>query len=119
LNGGSDGIVDPTPIFSAQLALLEAKPIADQLGSIALFPTIPSKNPPAATAVQDLTDALAKAQGFLANITVCVSGVLFQAFFKFLLNMQCDVWGDYRPREQYRSVRECEPELQYRARGVA
>ncbi|KAJ7918935.1 hypothetical protein B0H13DRAFT_2320837 [Mycena leptocephala] len=58
-----DGIVDPTPIFSAQLALLEAKPIADQLGSIALFPTIPSKNPPAATA------------GFLANITVATSGV--------------------------------------------
>ncbi|KAJ7889266.1 hypothetical protein B0H13DRAFT_2341608 [Mycena leptocephala] len=70
-----DGIVDPTPIFSAQLALLEAKPIADQLGSIALFPTIPSKNPPAATAVQDLTDALTKAQGFLANITVATSGV--------------------------------------------
>ncbi|KAJ6571074.1 hypothetical protein B0H19DRAFT_656847 [Mycena capillaripes] len=70
-----NGVADPSPIFSAQLALLEAKPIADQLGSIALFPTIPPKNPPAATAVEDLTNALAKVQGFLANITVAPPGV--------------------------------------------
>lgn len=80
INGRSDGIADPSPIFSAQLALLVAKPIADQLGSIALFPTIAPTNPPAATAVEDLTNALAKVQGFLANITVCVSGFLFQVF---------------------------------------
>ncbi|KAF8203539.1 hypothetical protein K438DRAFT_2101184 [Mycena galopus ATCC 62051] len=70
-----DGIADPSPIFSAQLALLVAKPIADQLGSIALFPTIAPENPPAATAVEDLTNALAKVQGFLANITVAPPGV--------------------------------------------
>ncbi|KAJ7721317.1 hypothetical protein B0H16DRAFT_1473972 [Mycena metata] len=75
-----NGIADPSPIFSAQLALLVAKPIADQLGSIALFPTIASKNPPAATAVEDLTNALAKVQGFLANITVCGTGFLLQVF---------------------------------------
>ncbi|KAJ7756977.1 hypothetical protein B0H16DRAFT_1689683 [Mycena metata] len=71
-----DGIADPAPIFSAQLALLVAKPIADQLGNIALFPTFTPTNPPiAATAVEDLTNALAKVQGFLANITVAPPGV--------------------------------------------
>ncbi|KAF7366043.1 hypothetical protein MVEN_00480500 [Mycena venus] len=70
-----DGVADPRPIFSAQLALLDAKPIASQLGSLALFPTIAPTNPPTATAVEDLTNALAQVQKFVANITVGPPGV--------------------------------------------
>ncbi|KAJ7711137.1 hypothetical protein B0H14DRAFT_3021319 [Mycena olivaceomarginata] len=70
-----DGVADPRPIFAAQLALLDAKPIADQLGSLALFPTFTPKSPLAATAVEDLTNALAQVQTFIANITVGPPGV--------------------------------------------
>jgi hypothetical protein len=79
----SDGVADPRPIFAAQLALLDAKPIADKLGSLALFPTIAPKSPPAATAVEDLTNALAQVQKFIANITVCVFVFLFLAVLVF------------------------------------
>ncbi|KAF7364662.1 hypothetical protein MVEN_00335700 [Mycena venus] len=64
------GIADAHPIFSAQFALLDAKPIAEQLESIALFPTSPLSNPPVSTAVDDLNKALASAQSLIANITV-------------------------------------------------
>ncbi|KAJ7059673.1 hypothetical protein C8F01DRAFT_217654 [Mycena amicta] len=65
-----ESIVDPAPIFSAQLNVLTALSINAQLESLALFPTIPPSNPPAATALSDLSTSLSTIQAFVANITV-------------------------------------------------
>ncbi|KAJ7059672.1 hypothetical protein C8F01DRAFT_1295708 [Mycena amicta] len=65
-----EGIVDPAPIFSAQLNALSASAITSQLESLALFPTLPPANPPVATALDDLSKSLGTIQAFVANITV-------------------------------------------------
>ncbi|KAF7319238.1 hypothetical protein HMN09_00261200 [Mycena chlorophos] len=65
-----DGVVDPAPLFSTELAVLPVKAVADQLGNLALFPTLPPQNPPAATALTDLATGLSGVQTLLANITI-------------------------------------------------
>ncbi|KAJ7203494.1 hypothetical protein GGX14DRAFT_461351 [Mycena pura] len=70
-------IADPAPIFSAQLALLNASAISSKLESLALFPTFvpPAGDVLPPTALDDLNSALAAAQAHIAAINVTDSVV--------------------------------------------
>lgn len=66
----STGVVDATPLFAAQLAIVNATATSNKLGSASLFPTLASgANAPPDNAVDLIKSALTDAQTQIALIT--------------------------------------------------
>ncbi|KAJ7819576.1 hypothetical protein B0H14DRAFT_1355086 [Mycena olivaceomarginata] len=64
------GVVDATPLFAAQLAIVNATATSNKLGSASLFPTLASgANAPPDNAVDLIKSALTDAQTQIALIT--------------------------------------------------
>ncbi|KAJ7498130.1 hypothetical protein B0H11DRAFT_2189853 [Mycena galericulata] len=61
------GVNDPAPVFHAQLSLLDAKNVANNISSFALFPTF--EKPPTASMIALLMSSLQDAQSNVSTIT--------------------------------------------------
>ncbi|KAJ7498109.1 hypothetical protein B0H11DRAFT_2226258 [Mycena galericulata] len=61
------GVNDPAPVFHAQLSLLDAKNVASNISSFALFPTF--EKPPTASMIALLMSSLQDVQSNVSTIT--------------------------------------------------